>query len=156
MRAGRRSFVRLPGNCTPTLAEPPPPSDDGAVRSFVVNLGLFSLALLVLAVTPSACARRRQEASPEKTAPILPGSPGCYNKTGAALCPRDPSDPAGLPRSGAVCTVPVCKTCGSDQVPAYRDATGAPHTGWCICVEKSDDSGVRIYSCGPQPWGQQG
>jgi hypothetical protein len=125
------------------------------VRSFALNLGTFLFALAGLATMPAACTRRPSEGSTEKTAPVMPGSPECYKKAGASACPRDPSDPSGLPRSGTVCSVPVCKTCGSDQVPAYRDENGAPRTGWCICVEKSDDSGVRIYSCGPHPWGQQ-
>jgi len=126
------------------------------VRSSILTPGILSLAVAVLALAPAACTRRPQETAAEKAAAVMPGSPDCYKKAGATTCPRDPSDPSGLPRSGAVCSVPVCKTCGSDQVPAYRDESGAPHTGWCICVEKSDDSGVRIYSCGPQAWGQQG
>jgi hypothetical protein len=119
------------------------------VRSFVAALGMIPLLL-----AGAACSRRPQGAGSEvAAAEIVPGSPDCYKATGAGVCPKDPSDPSGLPQTGAVCSVPICKTCGSDKVPAYRDATGAPHVGWCICVEKSDGSGVRTYSCGPQPWG---
>jgi hypothetical protein len=125
------------------------PADDSVVRFFAVAWGL----MLVLLAGP-ACSRRPSGAGTEvAAAEIVPGSPDCYKAAGAGACPKDPTDPSGLPQSGAVCSVPVCKTCGSDTVPAYRDATGAPRAGWCICVEKSDGKGVRTYSCGPQPWG---
>lgn len=73
----------------------------------------------------------------------------CYSTAGAVACPPDSHDTSGrkLPAPGGLCTLPPCKPCGSATAPAYRDSTGAPQAGWCICVPKSDDSGIGIYTC---------
>jgi len=114
---------------------------------------LFLVFLLVfLFVAGAACSRGRKGG---ETAAVRPGSPDCYKIAGASACPPDSSDPSGrkLPQTGARCSLPECQTCGSPTTPTFRDATGAAQTGWCICVEKSDGSGVRTYSCGAGPWG---
>ena len=109
------------------------------------------LVLLFVLLGAAACSRGRKGGQ----AAVVPGSPDCYKNEGATACPPDPSDPSGrkLPQTGAICSLPVCQTCGSATAPAFRDATGTPQTGWCICVEKSDGSGVRTYSCGARSWG---
>lgn len=109
---------------------------------------VLALAVFALSLNLAACSRKGTGAGAPGTA-VLPGMPDCYKTTGAAACPRDPSHPSGLPRSGAVCALPTCQVCGSDKAPAYRDETGAPQVGWCICVEKSETQGVSTYSCGP-------
>jgi hypothetical protein len=110
------------------------------------------LTVVFFVLAGSACAKIKGGTGVEVAA-VVPGSPDCYKNAGAPACPRDPSDPTGLPQAGTVCTLPVCDTCGSSTAAAYRDFTGAAQTGWCICVEKSDGSGIRTYSCGPRPWG---
>lgn len=120
-------------------------------RSFLAVAGLF-----VLLAGGGACTKKKEAPATEVAAAVVPGSPDCYNNAGASACPRDPSDPSGLPQAGTVCALPVCDTCGSATAPAYRDFSGAAQTGWCICVEKSDGTGIRTYSCGPRPWGSGG
>lgn len=110
----------------------------------------MAVAMLVACASfVTGCSRGGGKTTPAAPAEVLPGMPDCYKTTGAAACPRDPSHPSGLPRAGALCALPVCKVCGSDRAPAYRDETGAPQVGWCICVEKSETKGVSTYSCGP-------
>jgi hypothetical protein len=121
----------------------------------MTNGRLVAIGLTALLMLASACSRARQGESGLKEAPgVLPGSPDCYKTAGASACPPDPSDPSGrnLPKVGALCTLPVCKTCGSPTAPAYRDFNGAARSGWCICVEKSESKGVGTYSCGPTSW----
>jgi hypothetical protein len=63
-----------------------------------------------------------------------------------ALCPADPTDPtmAGLPQSGATCNIATCMPCGSSSSNAYRDSTGTPKIGYCVC---SASDGTGTYSC---------
>jgi hypothetical protein len=72
----------------------------------------------------------------------------CYKTGNAVACPADPTDPTGnmLPASGGECTLPACTPCGSASVTSYRDSTGAPKAGWCICVDRPDGTG-KVYSC---------
>lgn len=116
---------------------------------------LAALTLTALLLLSSTCSRSRKgEAGTKDAAAVMPGSPDCYKIAGASACPPDPSDPSGrnLPKVGAVCTLPVCKTCGSPTAPAYRDSNGTAQPGWCICVEKSESKGEGTYSCGPTSW----
>lgn len=108
---------------------------------------------VLLTLAGGACAKKQEATSGAVAAAVVPGSPDCYKSGGASACPGDPSHPSGLPQAGAICTLPVCRTCGSATAPAYRDFSGAVQTGWCICVEKSDGTGIRTYSCRPHPWG---
>jgi hypothetical protein len=73
----------------------------------------------------------------------------CYKTATAVACPPDPTDSSGamLPASGGACTLPACQPCGSASVTSYRDSTGAPKAGWCICVPKTDGSNTSVYSC---------
>jgi hypothetical protein len=69
-----------------------------------------------------------------------------------ALCPADSTDPtgAGLPQSGATCTIGTCMPCGSATSNAYRDSTGTPKIGYCVC---SASDGTGTYSCASlQEW----
>ena len=72
----------------------------------------------------------------------------CYKNAGSVACPPDPSDTSGqmLPASGGACTQDPCKPCGSGAANSYRDSSGAPKAGWCICVPKTDGTG-STYSC---------
>ena len=108
-------------------------------------------ALFAIGLVPCACTRGGKGGSPGSGdgSTVKVGSPDCYRIAGAQMCPADPTDPSGkkLPRSGGICTLASCQVCGSDKVPAYRDSAGVPQIGWCICVAKSDDSGIAVYSC---------
>jgi hypothetical protein len=77
-----------------------------------------------------------------------PSKFACYKNAGSAACPPDPSDTSGnmLPGSGGACTQDPCKPCGSGAANSYRDSSGAPKAGWCICVPKTDGTGA-VYSC---------
>lgn len=72
----------------------------------------------------------------------------CFRTDNATLCPADLTDPAGtmLPASGAPCALVACDPCGSADVVAYRDSTGSPKKGWCVCVPREDGLG-SVYSC---------
>jgi hypothetical protein len=73
----------------------------------------------------------------------------CYKTAGSVACPPDPSDTSGnmLPASGGACTANACKPCGSAAANSYRDSTGTPKAGWCICVPKTDGTAGGVYSC---------
>jgi hypothetical protein len=108
---------------------------------------ILVLCALVAAVAAAwGCSRRGAGAGAEaaKAAEV-----DCNSTAGAPACPPDTSDPTGqrLPRHGALCTLKTCKPCGSASAPAFRDFGGAPRAGYCICVPKSDDSGLATYSC---------
>jgi hypothetical protein len=77
-----------------------------------------------------------------------PSKFACYKNAGSVACPPDPSDTSGmmLPASGTACTQDPCKPCGSGAANSYRDSSGAPKAGWCVCVPKTDGSG-SVYSC---------
>ena len=73
----------------------------------------------------------------------------CYNVNDATpLCPSDPTDLSGmgLPLSGASCTQADCKPCGSKAQNAYRDTSGSPKQGFCVCVH-ADPTMPGKYSC---------
>jgi len=87
----------------------------------------------------------------------LPGDVNCYKTTNAKACPPPKDGPPGatLPKGGGVCSLPSCTPCGSATAPAFVDGDGNPKPGWCICVPRSDDSGVGVYSCfGLDTWHQ--
>lgn len=73
----------------------------------------------------------------------------CYKTDTSAACPPDSTDTSGnmLPASGGACTQDPCKPCGSASANSYRDSTGVPKMGWCICVPTTDGSGGGVYSC---------
>jgi hypothetical protein len=73
----------------------------------------------------------------------------CYDATASKACPPDRKDPSGamLPASGGLCSLPPCKPCGSASAPAFRDDKGTPTPGFCLCVPRSDDSGIGTFSC---------
>lgn len=76
------------------------------------------------------------------------GSYGCYAiPADVALCPVDVTDPTGqdLPASGGACAQPSCAPCGSSVAASYRDATGSPRIGYCVCVHREDGQG--FYGC---------
>jgi hypothetical protein len=112
------------------------------------------LTIVAFVLAGGACSKNKGS-TPVEAVAVVPGSPDCYKNAGTT-CPRDPSDPSGLPQAGTVCALPVCHSCGSGTAPAYRDFTGSAQAGWCICVEKSDGTGVRTYSCRSQPWASGG
>lgn len=72
----------------------------------------------------------------------------CYKTDTATACPPDATDTSGamLPASGGACTQAPCKPCGSATANSYRDGSGTPKMGWCICVPKTDGTG-SVYSC---------
>lgn len=78
----------------------------------------------------------------------VPSKFACYKTATAVLCPPDPTDTSGgmLPASGGACTLDPCKPCGSASVNSYRDSSGVPKFGWCICVPTTDGTG-SVYSC---------
>jgi hypothetical protein len=123
-----------------------------------------TVLLLTCAISgASTCSRTRPQgsepggASPGATAAAAPAPAGtvgplgadCYDTKGARACPPDPTDPTGrkLPAHGGACTLPVCRPCGSEKAPAFRDEAGRPTPGFCICVPKSDDSGRGVFTC---------
>src|SRR5262249_53207650 len=72
-----------------------------------------------------------------------------------AACPPSAVDPTGmgLPQSGEICNLPTCAPCGSATAAAYRDSSGAPRAGYCVC---SASDGTGTYSCaGAQEWPPQ-
>jgi hypothetical protein len=73
----------------------------------------------------------------------------CYKTAGSAACPPDATDTSGmmLPASGGDCTLAPCTPCGSASATSYRDSSGSPKAGWCICVPKTDGTGGSVYSC---------
>ena len=123
------------------------------VAPVLVLCGLVALA------ASASCSKKR--ASGASTAPSattaakqghpLPGDPDCYSTTGAKACPESKAADGGtsLPRPGALCALPPCVPCGSDKAPTFVDGEGKAKAGWCICVARSDDSGVGTYSCFP-------
>jgi len=48
-----------------------------------------------------------------------------------------------LPQSGDACTEPACQACGSGTTNAYRDSTGSPKIGYCVCSGGT----MPTYSC---------
>lgn len=73
----------------------------------------------------------------------------CYKVTDATpLCPTDSTDLTGmgLPISGAACSQTDCTPCGSKSQNAYRDTSGSPKQGFCICVH-ADPTMPGKYSC---------
>jgi hypothetical protein len=70
-----------------------------------------------------------------------------------AACPPDPSDPdltgMGLPQIGDTCSLPTCAPCGSSTQNGYRDSTGTPQVGYCVCSGPANNA----YSCASaQDW----
>jgi len=64
-------------------------------------------------------------------------------------CPPDGTDPSGaqLPLAASPCTLAPCQPCGSSTAPGYRDSTGAPKVGFCICVPSGQPGQGGVYSC---------
>ena len=138
--------------------------------------GLGGLALtLAIAIGPAACKRTPTTATPAPAAvpapipppPAVGQAPGevgplgsdCYDTSHAKACPPDPSDPSGkkLPAYGGRCQFPVCRPCGSETAPSFRDEHGAPSAGYCICVPTSDSSGRGTLTCySPGAWKSRG
>jgi hypothetical protein len=105
--------------------------------------------LFVLVLALAACSRGKPPPSAE--------SPECYSTAAATACPADATDPSGkgLPTGGSACRLEPCRACGSATAPAFRDRSGLPQPGFCICVPRSDDSGAT-YSCfGVEEWRQR-
>jgi hypothetical protein len=73
----------------------------------------------------------------------------CFRTDGAMACPPDPTDSSGmmLPASGGACTQPPCQPCGSATASAYRDSSGTPKAGWCVCFPRTDGQEGGVYSC---------
>jgi hypothetical protein len=76
------------------------------------------------------------------------GDYSCFVPPAATVaCPRDATDvdPTGmnLPQSGASCSLPPCTPCGSSTTPAYRDSSGNPRVGYCVCSRATNGT----YSC---------
>ena len=77
----------------------------------------------------------------------------CYKiTTQTVACVKDPTDPGdnmgmGLPKSGGVCKLPECTPCGNATANSYADSTGAPKSGFCICVPNADPTMPAKYSC---------
>jgi hypothetical protein len=70
----------------------------------------------------------------------------CYHlPTPLAACPADMTDPSGmmLPQSGSPCTLAPCTPCGSGTGNAYRDSSGTPKIGYCVCSSATNGT----YSC---------
>jgi hypothetical protein len=104
---------------------------------------------LVLLLALTACSRSKPPPGAE--------SPECHDTASASRCPADTTDPSGkgLPTPGGACRLEPCRACGSATAPAFRDRSGTPQPGWCICVPRSDDSGAT-YSCfGLEEWRQR-
>jgi hypothetical protein len=84
------------------------------------------------------------------------GDYGCFRLNPApSACPADVTDPTGmgLPQNGAACAISTCAPCGSATVAGYRDATGLPRIGFCVC---SASDGTGTYSCAPvEQWPPQ-
>jgi len=85
--------------------------------------------------------------NPSGTVGPLPAD--CHDATNAKACPPDPTDPSGakLPAHGGACRLPLCRPCGSETQPAFRDESGQRQAGFCTCVPMSDDSGRGVFSC---------
>lgn len=86
---------------------------------------------------------------------VGPLAPDCHDTKSARPCPKDEADPTGrgLPAPGGHCASPSCRPCGSATKPAFRNSKGKATAGWCICVPRSDNIGVGVYSCfTPAEW----
>jgi hypothetical protein len=69
---------------------------------------------------------------------------------------RENVDPSGmrLPQSGDACTEPPCQACGSGTSNAYRDSSGSPRIGYCVCAVVPGAG--QVYSCAtPHDWPPQ-
>ena len=88
-------------------------------------------------------------APPSATGTVGPLGADCYDTTNASACPPDPADPSGqrLPAHGGPCRLPVCRPCGSETKPSFRDEGGHAAAGFCVCVPMSDDSGRGVFTC---------
>jgi len=126
----------------------------------------FAVVMLSFAVMAAAPACRRTDSKPSDAqaasaggggAPATPPATGtvgplgadCYDTTSAKACPPDATDPSGhrLPAHGGACRLPVCRPCGSETKPSFRDERGQVSAGFCICVPVSDDSGRGVFTC---------
>lgn len=142
------------------------------------RLGVLAFTLAI-AIGPTACNRTPPTAPPAPPAapPAVPApappptsgaqAPGevgplgkdCYDTSLAIACPPDPSDPSGkkLPAHGGACHFPVCRPCGSETKSSFRDESGTPSAGYCICVPTSDSSGRGTLTCySPRAWKSRG
>src|SRR5689334_16133582 len=131
---------------------------------------VLALSLLALTIVVLPCCRRdapqagrapeARAQAPAAPASSPPGTVGplpvdCYDTSHAAPCPPDPTDSSGkkLPAHGGPCRIDVCRPCGSPKNLAFRDEHGVASAGFCVCVPKSDDSGMGTFSCyGPEAW----
>jgi len=73
---------------------------------------------------------------------------GCFAlPPSPAACPpsADDPDPSGmnLAQSGDSCSLPPCTPCGSATENAFRDSTGTPKPGFCVC----SGAAMPTYSC---------
>jgi hypothetical protein len=138
------------------------------MRTMMCRISAPVLLALMIVLLPS-CRRNAPQAggatearagAPAAPASSPPGTVGplpsdCYDTTHAAACPQDRTDPSGkgLPAHGGPCRLDVCRPCGSSKNVAFRDEHGAASAGFCVCVPKSDDSGMGTFSCySPQAW----
>jgi hypothetical protein len=86
---------------------------------------------------------------------VGPLAPDCHDTKSARACPKDEADPTGrgLPTPGGSCASPSCRPCGSATKPAFRNSKGKATPGWCVCIPRSDNIGVGVYSCfTPAEW----
>ena len=138
------------------------------MKAMICRVSVFLLLPLMILLLPS-CRRdapqagRTPEARPEAPAAPASSPPGtvgplptdCYDTTHAMPCPPDRADPSGnrLPAHGGPCRIHVCTPCGSPKHATFRDEHGVASAGFCVCVPKSDDSGMGTFSCySPQAW----
>jgi hypothetical protein len=76
------------------------------------------------------------------------GDYSCYKIPATlAACQESAANPDSsgmhLPQSGDACTEAVCTPCGSGTVNAYRDSSGNPKVGYCVCSGGT----MPTYSC---------
>ena len=140
-----------------SLAKRPATRFPGAAPSvawLAVCLAVMTPAAAVL-MSSAGCNKPRpaggdlERGSSTRVGGPRPGDPDCYDTRAALPCPADSSDPSGrgLPTPGGVCRLAPCAACGSATAPAFRARDGVAHPGFCVCVVRSDDSGISVYSC---------
>lgn len=107
------------------------------------------------AVAGASEAGAEDEATLRAMGAVGPLAEDCQDTKNARACPKAEDDPTGrgLPSPGGRCASPSCRPCGSAKKPAFRDRKGKATAGWCVCVPRSDNIGVGVYSCfTPAEW----